>query len=281
MIASFLLYFLTRESSAGTMGLSINGQSRGLSTRVMIDVLNWKSFKKATLERHYDTFTAERLRKVSNVLTPETKLVELYDASSIKRLLGQKHCQSRMFDQITNLYESLDESASTILELKNEKADMQETIDSLESAIRRLQRDTEGSKRRISASKGQMTKRLNALALETENRNTEWRRCESELIRRAGYNKMVSTKNATTIKKGMEKFSEEKVVLNDKISLPLLMFDNIKENIELLNNFNSFESIKVILCVILTLIIPQDSQFQFCVRLQMVVGMCMHTGKSQ
>jgi hypothetical protein len=100
-----------------------------------------------------------------------------------------------------------------------------------------------------------MTKRLNALALETENRNSEWRRCESQLVKRAGYNKTVSTKNAITIKKGMEKFGVEKVLQNDKISLPLIIFDNIKENIESLNRFNSFENIKVILCAVLTIII--------------------------
>ena len=179
IVASFLLYYLKSEGSTDAIGLNINGQSRGLSTRVMIDVLNWKSFKKADVERHFDSFTADRLRKSSNLMTtPETKseltaTIEPYDASSIKRLLGQKHCQSKMFDRIKNLYTSLAESADTILGLEKEKADMQDTITSLESAIRKLQTETEGSKRRISASKGQMTKRLNALALETENRNME------------------------------------------------------------------------------------------------------------
>jgi hypothetical protein len=91
-IASFLLYCLKLESSSSTIGLSINGQLRGLSTRVMIDMLDWKSFKKAAFERHYDSFKAERLRKISNVLTPESKLdstIEPFDAASIKRLLGQ------------------------------------------------------------------------------------------------------------------------------------------------------------------------------------------------
>ena len=67
---------------------------------------------------------------------------------------------------------------------------------------------------------------------------------------------MMSTKNATTIRKGMEKFAAATVVQSDKISLPLLIFDNLKGNIELLNKFNSFESIKVILCAVLTMIIP-------------------------
>jgi hypothetical protein len=191
-IASFLLYCLKLESSSSTRGLSINGQLRGLSTRVMIDMLDWKSFKLAAFERHYDSFKAERLRKISNVLTPESKLdstIEPFDAASIKRLLGLEHCQSKMFDRISNLYTSLAESADKILGLEKEKLDMQDTINSLESAIRRLQKATGVSKRRISASKGQMTKRSNALALETENRNTEWRRCESQLVKRAGYNK--------------------------------------------------------------------------------------------
>jgi hypothetical protein len=59
-----------------------------------------------------------------------------------------------MFDRISNLYTSLGESADKILGLEKEKLDMQDTINSLESAIRRLQKATEVSKRRISASKG-------------------------------------------------------------------------------------------------------------------------------
>jgi hypothetical protein len=75
------------------------------------------------------------------VLTPESKLdstIEPFDAASIKRLLGQKHSQSKMFDRISNLYTSLAESADKILGLEKEKLDMQDTINSLESAIRRL-----------------------------------------------------------------------------------------------------------------------------------------------
>ena len=109
-------------------------------------------------------------------MTPEPKLrsvIEPYDAASIKRILGQKHSQNRMFERITNLYTSLEESGVTIMDMKKENLDMQETINSLENAIRRLKSDSEESKRRVSASKGQMTKRLNALALETTNRNIE------------------------------------------------------------------------------------------------------------
>ena len=93
MISSFLLY------SSG-IGLSINGQPRGLSTRIMIDVIEWRALKRTALEHHYNTFAAERSRKISNVMTPGPKIVtkiEPYDAASIKRILGQKHSQSRMF----------------------------------------------------------------------------------------------------------------------------------------------------------------------------------------
>ena len=174
--STFFLYYLKRELSSASIGVSINGQSRGSSTRIMIEVSKWKSLKRASLEKLYLTFSNERDYKISNIMTPEPKLrsvIEPYDAASIKRILGQKHSQSRMFERITNLYTSLEELEVTIMDIKKEKLDMQETIDSLENAIRRLKSDSEGSKRRISASKGQMTKRLNALALETTNRNIE------------------------------------------------------------------------------------------------------------
>ena len=115
MISSFLLYFLKKEISSG-IGLSINGQPRGLSTRIMIDVIEWRALKRTALEHHYNTFAAERSRKISNVMTPEPKIVtktEPYDAVSIKRILGQKHSQSRMFERITNLYSGLAELEQT------------------------------------------------------------------------------------------------------------------------------------------------------------------------
>lgn len=89
-ISSFLLYFLKKEISKGN-GLSINGQPRGLSTRIMIDVIEWRALKRTALEHHYNTFAAERSRKIFNVMTPEPKSVtkiEPYDAASIKRILG-------------------------------------------------------------------------------------------------------------------------------------------------------------------------------------------------
>lgn len=173
----FLLYFLKKEMSSG-VGLSINGQLRGLSTRIMIDVIAWKSLKIAALEHHYITFAADRLRTDSINMTPDLKIspnIEPYDASSIKRVLGQKHGQGRMFERITNLYTGLAESEQTNASMEKEKLDMLETINCLELTIRRLQRNSESEKRRISASKGQITRRLNALALETANRHNEWK----------------------------------------------------------------------------------------------------------
>ena len=146
------------------------------------------------------------------------------------------------------------------MSVENEKLDMLETIKCLEATIKRLQRDAEGEKRRISANKGQLTRRLNALALETANRNDEWRRSESQLVRSMGYNKMISTKNATTLKREMEKLKDNNLIQHQKISLPLVMFDNIKENIQFLNKCNSYESIKVILCAILTVLIPSTEK---------------------
>ena len=261
--STFLLYYLKREISSASIGISINGQSRGLSTRIMVEISKWTSFKRASLETHFLNFSAERDRKIANVMTPESKLknvIEKYDAPSIKRILGQKHSQNRMFERITNLYTSLTESEDIIVTMKKEKEDMQEIINSLENAIRRLQRNSEGSKRRIAASKGQMTKRLNALALETTNRDIEWKRCESILVRKAGHNKMISTKNATTLRREKEKLNGDKVIQNSKISLPLTIFDNIKENIDFLNKYTAFESIKAILCTVLTITIPPNQK---------------------
>ena len=180
--SSFLLYFLKKEMSSG-FSLSINGQLRGLSTRIMIDVIEHKSLKRAALEHHYITFAAERVRTDSIDTTPDPKIspsIESYDASSMKRVLGQKHGQGRIFERITNLYTSLAESEQTNASMEKEKLDMLETINCLELTIRRLQRNSESEKRDISASKGQITRRMNAVALETANRHNEWKRSESQ-----------------------------------------------------------------------------------------------------
>lgn len=175
IISSFLLYFLEKGISSG-IGLSTNGQPRGLSTRIMIDVIEWRALKRTALEHPNSTFAAEWSRKISIVMTPEPKIVtkiEPYDAAYIKRILGQKHSQSRMFERISNFYSGLAELQQTNMSVENEKLDMLETIKCLEATIKRLQRGAEGKIRRISANKGQLTRRLNALALETANINVE------------------------------------------------------------------------------------------------------------
>ena len=67
---------------------------------------------------------------------------------------------------------------------------------------------------------------------------------------------MISTKNATTLKREKEKFNNENLIEYPKISLQLIIFDNIKGNIQLLNKYNSYESVKVFLCTLLTILIP-------------------------
>jgi hypothetical protein len=123
--------------------------------------------------------------------------------------------------------------------------------------VQREQKKTENVKRSISAQKRMMTKRSNALDLETSNRDTEWRKSKSKIAKQHGYNKMVATKNSNMLEKEKNKIKENQTKLSiSKISLPLLIFDCLKESVSLLNTHKNNKSLRSILSTLIPLLIP-------------------------
>jgi hypothetical protein len=116
--------------------------------------------------------------------------------------------------------------------MESDQREMSATIDSLKIAIRRKQQKAATAKRSITAQKGMITKRLNALDLEISNRDTEWISLTSKLSKERGYNKMIATKNSNTLKRKMNIMKENNIeITKSKISLPLLIFDCLKESV--------------------------------------------------
>ena len=127
----------------------------------------------------------------------------------------------------------------------SDQIEMCNTIDSLKKVIKREQKKTENAKRSISAQKGMITKRLNALDLETSNRNVEWLQSTSQIAKHRGYNKMIATKNSHKFQKEMKivKKNEMEITTLKKL-LSLLIFGSLKESIALLNEHNNNKSSK-------------------------------------
>ena len=86
----------------------------------------------------------------------------------------------------------------------SDQIEMCDTIDSLKKVIQPEQKKTENAKRSISAQKGTITKRWNALDLQTSNRNMEWLQSTSQIAKHRGYNKMIATKNSNKLQKEMK-----------------------------------------------------------------------------
>ena len=65
---------------------------------------------------------------------------------------------------------------------------MKDAINALEKSFRREQNDFQKSKRSLYAQKGMITRRINALDLETSNRDLEWRNSKSLMNKQRRYN---------------------------------------------------------------------------------------------
>ena len=267
LTSSFLLFLASSQiysNLANDHGISINGRCRGQATRLMINVWEWKLFTTKDFQDAYSNFLAKRVRKdQNNTVEKEPKIIEVkqLEVNVLKRLLGQKGSKDGLLLHITEIYGKLLEANERIKGLETDQKELCETIDSLKSAVLREQRKSTNAKRSISAQKGMITKRLNALDLEISNRDTEWNVSVSKIVKQNGYNKMVATKNSNMLGREKNKIKMNNIkTSSSKISLPLLIFDCLKESVSLLNVYNNNKSLRSILSILIPLIIPSSSQ---------------------
>ena len=93
--------------------------------------------------------------------------------------------------------------------------------------------------------------------METSNRDTEWNKSKSIIAKQHGYNKMVATKNSNMLGREKNKLKQDQKELSvSKISLPLLIFDCLKESVPLLNKHKNNKSLRSILSTLIPLLIP-------------------------
>lgn len=265
--SSFLLFLASNNvfsNLASEHGISINGRCRGQATRLMINIREWRLFTVKDLQEAYTIFLERRQKKDQNSgVVKECKVVEIkqLEVNVLKRLLGQKGSKDGLLQHIIETYGMLSEANDHIKEMEIDQKEMSDTIDSLKITIRREQKKSENAKRSISAQKGMITKRLNALDLETTNREKEWCNSISKIAKQNGYNKMVATKNSNMLVREKNKIrQDQKNNSFSKISLPLLIFDCLKESISLLNTHKNNKSLRSILSTLIPLLIPSSSK---------------------
>ena len=264
---SFLLFLASNRvfsHVACEYGISVNGRCRGPATRLMINLGVWRLFAVRDLEPAYTTFLDGRAKKNLNFSTEKEKQISSIDKLDeivLKRMLGQKGRKDGLLLHITGIYAKIDNLNELIKEMGSDQIEMCDTIDSLKKLIQREQKKTENAKRSISAQKGMITKRLNALDLETTNRNMEWLQSTSQIAKHRGYNKMIATKNSNKLQKEMKIIKKNEMeIATSKISLPLLIFDCLKESISLLNVHNNNKKLRSALSILIPLIIPSTSK---------------------
>lgn len=265
--SSFLLFLASSKiysNLADEHGISINGRVRGQATRFMIKLRNWKLFTVKDLQKPYTIFLEGRISKDQNVIAEkELKVseVEQLELIVLKRLLGQKGKKELLLLHIQEVYGKLSGLTQLIEVMGIDKKEMCDTIDSLKVTIQREQKKTENAKRSISAQKGMITKRLNALDLETSNRDTEWNKSAAKIAKQHGYNKMVATKNSNMLEREKNKIKKDQEYISlSKISLPLLIFDCLKESVSLLSTNKNNKSLRSILSTLIPLLIPSSSE---------------------
>lgn len=121
----------------------------------------------------------------------------------------------------------------------------------LEEDIRFAQRSLEECERRISAQKGQRNKANNHFESTIEALNLD------TISKDCGYAKLKLGKDLNRLEKGELLLSEQKVAVSGS-SMKLAVFEQLRVSIKKLNLFNSTESIRRILCVVLPLVIPPE-----------------------
>ena len=100
--------------------------------------------------------------------------------------------------------------------------------------------------------------------METSNQKVEWLQSTSQIAKHRGYNKIkntVDTKNSNKLQKEMKIIKKNEMEsATSKISLPLLIFDSLKESIALLNVHNDNKKLRSTLSILIPLIIPSTSK---------------------
>lgn len=196
-------------------GLSMNGKSRGLLTRLVVDVARWYEFTIEELKPVYESMNSsnEKRAQSSDVGIPLAFSAPevIYEYKRLKVLISNKSFQPSMIQHILNLYERVSGRDAENKSLKTELEEMNESVRLLEEGICFAQRNLEACERRVSAQKGQRNKANNRFALTIEALNLEAISSRVVFRKDCGYAKMKLTKGLNRLEKEELLLSEQKV----------------------------------------------------------------------
>jgi hypothetical protein len=163
---ALLLYMLTHPSGENLCrlhGIQLNGQLRGASTMIVIDVTLWKRF----LEDEIRPIFKERHLKMRKLSAKKDPIIqeEIEDKEFSKIVLERMYKQGRqtLIPHIMTQYELKKGYQDKILELNTALNDDKMTIKSLEEALMRAQNQAKVAARSASGQLGARTRFLHKL----------------------------------------------------------------------------------------------------------------------
>ena len=155
------------------------------------------------------------------------------------------------------------QKSTNILE-KSEIKELENLVRLHEESIFTCNMKLANADRRIAVEKGLKTRSsekysgiIEAMNLESSSKEKLMNNREIKMSRDRGVIKMISTKHAITMNREKSSLAKTKEFYDShKVSLPLLLFDNLLEKIKVIQQFNTHESMRVVLCTVLSLMIP-------------------------
>ena len=256
-----LIRSLSFEELGKHHGISMNGKPRASLTRLVVDVQRWHEFTVEDIRPvhgSYNTYKAKGARCPKVDELANSSVVEVkYEINRLKIMISNKAFQATILQHVIDLYKRVEERENINKNLKSEVNDSQETIRLLEEGICLAQRNLEASERRVSAQKCQRSKASNRFNSTIDALNLESSSINKNLKKNYGYAKMKLTKETNRLQKEKEQILEQKNTYI-KSTIKLAIFQQLRVSITKLNEFNSQESMRKILCTILPLVIPDD-----------------------
>jgi hypothetical protein len=256
-----LIRSLPFEELGRRHGISMNGKARASLTRLVVDIKLWHEFTVEDIRPVHEAYTAHKAKgggcpkvnELADLIVTEV----IYDVKRLKLMMSNKSLQPTILQHVIDLYRRVEKREKLNEHLKSDLDDSKETIRLLEEGICFAQRNLEASERRVSAQKCQRSKASNRFNSTIDALNLESSSISTRLKKNYGYARMKLTKGTNRLKKEKLQISEQKnTYLNSTIKLAI--FEQLRISITKLNEFNSIESIRIVLCTILPLVIPED-----------------------
>jgi hypothetical protein len=236
---NFVLHMIRHESLCHigrSHGLSMNGRSRGDSTRLVIDSEKWEKFTVRDLQTAFNSFENQRKYQggeKSEMLIFEVPVIDRCNDFNLSMIINNKKYNARVLEVIKNLYQSVDHRDICILGMKSEIKELENLLRLHEESIFTCNMKLAIADKRIAVEKGLKTRSsekysgiIEAMNLESSSKEKLMNNREIKMSRDRGVIKMISTKHAITMNREKSSLAKTKEFYDShKVSLPLLLFE--------------------------------------------------------